>query len=587
MKNENSPLVHKKHLLVRLWQYIKPYKGIVFASCVLTLASNVLALLGPLLSGRAIDAIEPGPGQVDFTLVLKYVLMMIAFFAVSSLLNYILSILMIRIGRNIMYSMRNDVFDKLSRMPVGFFDRCQAGEVISIISYDIDTINSSISTDIIQIATSFVTVIGALIMMLTIRAELVLIFAVTVPIFAYYTRKRIKRVRPLYKARSEKLGKLNGFAEEAVTGQKTVKAYNREDYMLSGFDSRNIEAVETAYNAEYYGSINGPIANLFNNSSVALVCIFGSLLYLSGAITLGSVSSFVLFSRKFAGPINEFANIISDLQSAFAAANRVFWLIDETPEKPDALTALPLEHTDGNISFKDVSFYYESSMEILNHVSFEAPTGSLTAIVGPTGAGKTTIINLLMRFYDAQSGEIQLDGTNICDIKRTSYRSRYSMVLQDTWLFHGTIFQNIAYGAESATREDVEKAAKTAEIHDFILSLPDGYATLISDNGANISKGQKQLLTIARAMLSGAKMLILDEATSNVDTDTERKILKAMEKLTKGKTCFVIAHRLSTVENADNILVVDGGKIIEEGTHENLLKKEGLYYKIYRSQFEI
>ncbi len=587
MKKESTPSLQKKYLLVRLWQYIKPYKGIVFTACVLTLSSNILALVGPLLSGRAIDAIEPGLSQVNFTLVVKYVLLMIAFFAVSSLLSYILSILMIKIGRNIMYSMRNDVFDKLSHMPVGFFDRCQAGEVISIISYDIDTINSSISTDIIQIATSFVTVIGALIMMLIIRADLVLIFMVTVPVFAYYTRKRIKRVRPLYKARSEKLGKLNGFAEEAVTGQKTVKAYNREDYMLSGFDIRNIEAVKSAYNAEYYGSINGPIANFFNNSSVALVCIFGSLLYLSGAISLGSVSSFVLYSRKFAGPINEFANIISDLQSAFAAANRVFSLIDEIPEKPDDQTALTLERTDGNISFLDVSFYYESSAEILKNVSFEAPAGSLTAIVGPTGAGKTTIINLLMRFYDAQSGEILLDGRNICDIKRASYRSQFSMVLQDTWLFHGTIFQNIAYGAEQATIEEVENAAKAAEIHGFIMSLPDGYDTVISDNAANISKGQKQLMTIARAMLSASKILILDEATSNVDTNTELKILKAMKKLTQGKTCFVIAHRLSTVENADNILVVDLGKIIEEGTHESLLKKQGLYYKIYQSQFEI
>lgn len=587
MKTGAAPSTRKKYLLVRLWQYIKPYKGLVFTAFVLTLASNILSLVGPLLSGYAIDAIELGKGRVDFGTVIKYALMMIVFFAVSSLLGYVLSVLMIKIGRNVVYSMRNDVFDKLSAMPVGFFDRRQAGDVISIISYDIDTLHSSVSTDVIQIATSIVTVVGALVMMLAIRPELVLVFAFTVPVFAYSARRRIKRVRPLYKERSERLGKLNGFAEEAVTGQKTVKAYNREEYMLTRFEKRNINATQAAYDAEYLGSITGPVANFFNNCSLAFVCMFGGLLYMSGAMSLGNISSFVLYSRKFAGPINEFANILSDLQSAFAAANRVFSLIDEIPEKPDAENAVTLESTKGGVSLKDVSFCYDSTAEILSNVSFEAAPGSVTAIVGPTGAGKTTVINLLMRFYDPQSGEITLDGTDIRDITRTSLRSQFSMVLQDTWLFHGTVFENIAYGRDNAAREDVESAAKAAEIHNYIMSLPDGYDTVISDNGINISKGQKQLLTIARAMLSPSKMLILDEATSNVDTATEQKILKAMNRLTQGKTCFVIAHRLSTVENADNILVIDDGKIAEEGNHAQLLKKEGLYHSIYHSQFEV
>lgn len=586
-KTQGKPAQNKKHLLLRLWQYIKPYKVLLIFAFILTISSNVLALFGPLLSGYAIDAIEPGAGRVHFNLVFKYVLLMIVFFIVSNLLGYILSILMIRMGRNIVYSMRSDIFDKLSVMPVSFFDRYQAGEVISIISYDIDTINSSISTDIIQIATSTVTVIGALVMMLTICPKLVLIFAVTVPLFACFARKRIKKVRPLYRKRSERLGKLNGFAEEAVTGQKTVKAYNREEYMLTRFECRNHDAVEAGYNAEYMGSITGPTANFFNNSSLALVCMFGGLLYMFGSITLGNISAFVLYSKKFAGPINEFANILTDLQSAFAAANRVFSLIDETPEKDDAEDAVTLESTHGNVALEDVSFCYDDTEEILSGVSLEAPSGSITAIVGPTGAGKTTVINLLMRFYDPNSGKITLDGTDIRDITRDSLRSQFSMVLQDTWLFYGTVYENIAYGCENATREDVENAAKAAEIHNYIMSFPDGYDTVISDNGINVSKGQKQLLTIARAMLSPSKMLILDEATSNVDTATERKILKAMNRLTNGKTCFVIAHRLSTVENADNILVIDDGKIAEEGTHEQLLKKQGLYHKLYHSQFEI
>lgn len=580
-----APANEKKHLILRLWKYIKPYKLLAFAAFALTVLSNILSLAGPLLSGYAIDVIEQGIGKVDFNSVIKYILLMAAVFALSSVLSYILSIIMIKIGKSIVYSIRNDVFDKLSNMPVSFFDRQKAGEVISIISYDIDTVHSLISTDIIQISTSIVTVLGALVMMLAICPRLVLIFAVTVPMFALYTRMRIRKVRPLYRERSQQLGRLSGFGEETITGQKTVKAYNREGYMLSRFDSINEDATKAAFNAEYLGSITGPVANFFNNSSIALVCTFGGLLYMAGAITLGNISSFVLYSRKFAGPINEFANILSDLQSALAAANRIFSLIDASPEKPDTPDAKTLDNVEGNIEFKDVSFSYDYSVEILDSVNFSASQGTITAIVGPTGAGKTTIINLLMRFYDQQDGVISLDGVDIQKLKRDNLRSHYSMVLQDTWIFHGTIYENIAYGSKGATRKEVKEAAKAVEMHKYIMSLPNGYDTVISDNGSNISKGQKQLLTIARAMLSPSSILILDEATSNVDIVTELKITKAMNRITKGKTCFVIAHRLSTVENADNILVIDKGKIVEQGTHKNLLKQKGLYEKIYSSQF--
>ncbi len=584
--NKKPDAPQKKILLRRLWRYLKPFKGLIAAAMALTLLSNLLSLVGPKLSGYAIDAIQPGKGQVDFSSVYLYALLLIGLFLVSCLLSYALSLLMINIGKNTMYALRSDIFDKLSKMPVSFFDRRQAGEVISIISYDVDTINSSISSDLIQILTSMVTVFGSLIMMLTICPRLVIIFVFTVPALAVYTRRRMKKVRPLFRKRSEKLGELNGFAEEAVSGQKTVKAYNREDFMLGKFDDKNSAAVETAYRAEYYGSIAGPTANFFNNGSLALVCVFGAMLYLSAAISLGNISSFILYSRKFSGPINEFANILSDLQSTFAAAQRVFSLIDEIEETPDPPEAAVLVNPVGHVAFEDVSFSYETGDRILDEVSFDAPAGSLTAVVGPTGAGKTTMINLLMRFYDPTSGSVTLDGQDIRSYTRDSLRASFSMVLQDTWLFQGSVADNIAYGTDGASREDVENAAKAAEIHDDILSLPNGYDTVISDNGINISKGQKQLLTIARAMLSPSKMLILDEATSNVDTATERRITKAMTKLISDKTCFVIAHRLSTVENADNILVVDGGKIAEQGTHESLLTRQGLYYKLYRSQFE-
>lgn len=581
-----TPENNKKHLILRLWRYIKPYKLLVFTAFILTVLSNVLSLMGPLFSGYAIDAIELGTGKVDFRGVIKNIIFMAAVFLLSSILSYILSIIMIKIGKSITYSIRNDVYNKLSNMPVSFFDRHQAGEVISIISYDIDTVHALISTDIIQISTSVVTVLGALIMMLSICPRLVLIFAVTVPIFALYTRRRIRKVRPLFKERSQQLGRLSGFGEETITGQKTVKAYNKENYMLSRFEDINEAAAEAAFNAEYLGSITGPVANFFNNSSIALVCMFGGLLYMAGAITLGNISSFVLYSRRFAGPINEFANILSDLQSALAAANRIFSLIDAEPEKPDLPDAITLENIDGNVEFRNVTFSYDDKVEILDSVSFSAKKGTITAIVGPTGAGKTTIINLLMRFYDQQDGTITIDGVDIQKLKRENLRSHYSMVLQDTWIFHGTIYENIAYGSSGATKKEVEAAAKAVEIHKFIMSLPNGYDTVISDNGSNISKGQKQLLTIARAMLSPSGILILDEATSNVDIVTELKITKAMNSITKGKTCFVIAHRLSTVENADNILVIDGGKIVEQGTHRKLLEQKGLYERIYSSQFE-
>lgn len=584
MKRKSS-INDKKHLIPRLWRYIKPYKLLAFTAFVLTVLSNILSLAGPLLSGYAIDAIEPGIGKVDFQEVIKYAILMAVVFALSSVLSYILSVMMIKIGRNIVCLIRNDVFDKLSNMPVSFFDRHQSGEVISIISYDIDTLHSLISTDIIQISTSIVTVLGALIMMLSICPRLVLIFAVTVPIFAFYTRRRIKKVRPLYRKRSQELGKLSGFGEETITGQKTIKAYSRENYMLSRFDDINDDTTNASYNAEHLSSITGPVANFFNNSSIAFVCMFGGLLYMSGAITLGNISSFVLYSRRFAGPINEFANILSDLESALAAANRVFSLIDAKPEKPDLPEAKTLKNIEGDIEFKNVSFSYDFSANVLDKVNFLAKKGTVTAIVGPTGAGKTTIINLLMRFYDPQDGAITLDGVDIQELKRDNLRSHYSMVLQDTWIFHGTIYENIAYGSKSASKKDVEEAAKAVQVHNFIESLREGYDTVISDNGSNISKGQKQLLTIARAMLSTAGILILDEATSNVDIVTEQKITKAMNAITKGKTCFVIAHRLSTVENADNILVIANGKIVEQGTHKNLLKQKGLYERIYNSQF--
>ena len=582
------PTQKTSYIIKRLWKYLSPYKWLLALAAALSIGGNALALIGPKLSGFAIDAIE-AVGGVDFAAVFKYAGLMIAFYAASSVISYILANLMIRLSRKAVYSMRRDAFNTLASLPVSFFDTHQTGDVISVISYDIDTINSSLSSDLVQMIASMITVCGSFVMMLSISPHLILVFVVTIPISVIFTRFRSKRVRPLYRRRSKKLGELNGFIEEITSGLKTTKAYSREQVFIDRFDVKNDEAVEANYEADHFSCITGPTVTFINNLSLALISIFGALMYMAGGITLGNISSFVLYSRKFSGPINEFANIISDLQSALAAAERVLRLIDEKGEPADRPNAAVLgadAPVRGDVRLDGVSFGYSEGQTVLNNVTFNAERGRVIAIVGPTGCGKTTIINLLMRFYDATTGEIRVDGSEVRDITRSSLRGAYTMVLQDTWLFHGTVFENIAYGKKDVTREDVERAAKAARIHGYIMSLPDGYDTVLSDNGVNISKGQKQLLTIARAMLLDSPMLILDEATSNVDTQTERSIQDAMLKLMNGRTCFVIAHRLSTIRHADNIIVLSDGRIVEHGRHDELLAKRGAYYTMYHAQFE-
>ena len=585
----NDPNQHKprdrKKVILRLGKYLLQHKWMVLAAVSLTVTGNLLALLGPMLSGYAIDAIGVGPGQTNFDLVLFYCGLMLVFYVLSSGLSYLLSVLMVKISQKIVYQMRKDLVDKLLELPVRFFDSHQTGDIISRLSYDIDTVNSSLSNDLLQIAASAITVIGSFIMMLRISPPLILVFVVTVPISVLFIIYRTKKVRPLFRKRSAKLGELNGFVEEIISGQKTTKAYHQEQTMVGRFDQRNNEAVEAYYMADYYGSTVGPSVSFINNLSLTLISIFGSLLYLVGSVSLGNLSSFVLYSRKFSGPVNEMANIISELQSAAAAAERVFRMIDEPAEAADLPQAKPLEEVKGDVQMKDIQFGYEPDKVIIHDLNLHAKPGSLVAIVGPTGAGKTTIINLLMRFYDPQKGQILMEGHDSHDITRKSLRAAYTMVLQDTWLFYGSIYDNIAFSRPDATPEEVIEAAKAAKIHNYIMSLPDGYDTIVNGDGLNISQGQKQMLTIARAMLSDAKMLILDEATSNVDSRTEMQIQSAMRNLMKDKTCFVIAHRLSTVQNADTILVVQHGDIIEQGNHEQLMKKGGVYAGLYSSQF--
>lgn len=580
------PTLRSTVILSRLWKYLCAYKWLLLLALLFSVAGNLFALIGPKLSGYAIDAIRPGYGKVNFQQVYYFCGCMIVFYIISSALSYLLAALMVKISCKAVYQMRRDVYNHIMKLPVSYFDSHSIGDMLSVLSYDIDTINASLSNDLVQMLASLITVIGSLIIMTTISPALMLTFAVTVPISIWFTNSRSKKVRPLYRKRSQKLGELNGYAEEMTGGLKTIRVYHRQQVFCDKFQQKNSDACEANYLADRLSSSTGPSVSAINNLSLALISIFGALLYMAGSISLGGVSSFVLYSRKFSGPINEFSNIISELQSALAAAERMFKLLDEPTEKPDDINSETLNNVRGEVKLTDVYFGYDSKSNVLNGCNLTAKAGQIIAIVGPTGAGKTTIINLLMRFYDANKGTITIDGKDIYKLSKSSLRSAFSMVLQDTWLNSGSIYENLAYGKEGVTREEVINAAKAAKIHSFINSLPKGYDTLLQDGGNNISKGQKQLLTISRAMLIDAPMLILDEATSNVDTQTERKIQAAMLKLMEGKTCFVIAHRLSTIRNADLIAVLQNGTFIECGTHLQLMKLGGYYSRLYRLQYE-
>lgn len=568
--------------LKRLWAYLEGYKFRLFMVLVMVVVTSGLMLIGPYLIGKAIDDfIIPR----DFKGLLHLVLWMVALYAFTSLATWLQGYIMMIIAQKTVFDMRRDLFNKLQVLPLRFFDSRPHGDIMSRLTNDIDNVTNTLSASITQIFSSVITLAGTVVMMLLLSPVLTLLSMTTIPLMLLCTRAIANRTRRYFLSQQTALGLLNGFIEEDISGQKVVKVFCREEKELERFENNNAELRKVGTLAQIYSGILPPFMNVLNNLGFAIVAGAGGWLALKHVITIGVIASFVTYSRQFNRPLNELANQFNTLQSAIASAERVFQIMDEVPEPVDPPDAVELDHVKGDVEFRNVYFSYKKGEPVLKNISFHAYPGQTIALVGPTGAGKTTIVNMLTRFYDIDEGAIFIDGYDIRKIKRSSLRSSLGIVLQDTYLFSESIRENIRYGRLDATDEEVEAAARLANAEQFILRMPEGYDTVLSEDGGDLSQGQRQLLAIARAMLADPAILILDEATSSVDTRTEKHIQEAMLKLMQGRTSFVIAHRLSTIRNADVILVINGGQIIERGNHEQLLKQKGFYYNLYMSQF--
>lgn len=587
-----------KGTLFRLIRYLKPQRTKFIAVFAFAILSTIFSILGPKIMGKAITKIAEGFGAkmmavklhlpvpaMDFTYIGQIVLILFGLYLISAAFSYLQQYIMAGVAQKTVYNMRKEVDNKLSRLPLKFFDARSHGEILSRVTNDFDNISTTLQQSLTQLITSIVTIIGVVVMMLSISPLLTLIVILTLPLYIVVTMNIAKRSQKHFAAQQKSLGELNGHVEEMYTGHKIVKAYGREDESIETFNAINAKLYTAGYNAQFISGMIMPLMRFVGNLGYVIVCVVGGVFATKGTITIGDILAFIQYSRQFTMPIIQTANIANIIQSTVASAERVFELLDEVEELPDHANAKVIAFPTGEVRFENVDFSYREEEPLIKNMNIDVKHGHTIAIVGPTGAGKTTLVNLLMRFYEIDAGKISIDGVDIRDLKRGALRSMFGMVLQDTWLFNGTIMENVAYGREGATEEDVVQATRAAHAHHFIKTLPDGYNTILNEEASNISQGQKQLITIARAILANPVILILDEATSSVDSRTEVYIQRAMTELMHGRTSFVIAHRLSTIRDAELILVMNKGSIIEVGNHIELLAQNGFYSDLYYSQF--
>ncbi|SFC76010.1 ABC transporter ATP-binding protein [Clostridium uliginosum] len=607
-----GPIVKAKDFkgtLKRLLGYLKPQRVKFIIVFIFAIMSTIFTIVGPKISGNAItrlvegmiakytaisqntallksgkDAVIPIP-SIDFPYIGNIILLLLGLYLISALFGFLQQYIMAGVAQKTVYNLRKEVEDKLSRLPLKFFDARTHGEILSRVTNDVDNISTTLQQSLTQLITSIVTIIGVIIMMLTISPLMTLVVILTLPLYVAITAFVAKHSQKYFAAQQKEIGELNGHVEEMYTGHKIIKAFGREHDSIKKFENINDRLYNAGWKAQFISGIIMPMMRFVSNIGYVVVCVAGGYLATQGRISIGDIQAFIQYSSQFTQPIVQTANIANIIQSTVASAERVFELLDEIEELPDTTNAKLIEFPKGEVKFENVDFSYKSEESLIKNMNIDVKQGHTIAIVGPTGAGKTTLVNLLMRFYEIGAGSITIDGVDIRDIKRGELHNMFGMVLQDTWLFNGTIMENIAYGKKGATEEEVMKAARAAHAHHFIKTLPDGYNTILNEEASNISQGQKQLLTIARAILANPTIMILDEATSSVDSRTEVYIQRAMTELMQNRTSFVIAHRLSTIRDAELILVMNKGSIIEMGNHNELLDKNGFYADLYNSQF--
>lgn len=573
--------------------YLSKYKIALLIVLIFAIGSTIFTIVGPKILGNATTEIFngimgklSGGAGIDFGKIGQILLTLLGLYILSAIFSFIQGFTMTNVSQKLTYKLRDDLSKKINRLPMKYFDKRTHGEVLSVITNDIDTLGMSLNQSLTQIVTSICTIIGILVMMFSINWQMTLISLVILPVSAVIVGFVVKKSQKYFKAQQDYLGHVNGQVEEIYSGLNIVKVFNGEEKAAQNFKSANDELYRSGWKSQFLSGLMHPIMNFVGNIGYVAVAVVGGYFAINGTITVGNIQSFISYNKQFTQPINQLAQVSNMLQAMVAAAERVFEFLEEPEEKETAKGNLSTQNLKGNITFDHVKFGYDQGTTIINDFSANVKEGQKIAIVGPTGAGKTTMVKLLMRFYDVQEGAILVDGHNVKDFTRGELRQMFGMVLQDTWLFGGTVKENIKYGKEQATDDEVIEAAKAAHVHHFIKTLPKGYNSVLNEESSNVSAGQKQLLTIARVILADPKVLILDEATSSIDTRTEIQIQKAMDNLMEGRTSFIIAHRLSTIKNADLILVMDHGDIVEQGTHDDLLAKNGFYAKLYNSQFE-